>query len=104
MAKPQIIKATSAGKTAGVAIDLTKFRAGIGLVVGISENGSATYTVEAAGDRTDVADGSKLWVALPLLKSKTVATLSNLSYPVTAVRLNVDSVTGTLQLAVVYAD
>ena len=51
----------------------------------------------------DVDDSAKLWVALPLLIGKTTALTSNIAYPVTAVRLNAASVTGTLQLSVICA-
>lgn len=104
MAKnPQIVTLTAAGTSAGLAVDTQNFSYGVGLVVGISVGGSATYTVECTGDRLDVPDANKLWVALPLLTSKTTAQTSNLAFPVTALRLNAASVTGTLQLSLITA-
>lgn len=103
MANPQIVSATASGTTVGLAIDVVSFKYGVGLVVGISAGGAATYTVECTGDRLDTPDAAKLWVALPLLTAKTTAQTSNLAYPVMAVRLNVASVTGTVQLSVIAA-
>lgn len=84
-----------------MAIDVVSFKYGVGLVVGLSAGGSATYTVECSGDRLDTPDSVKLWVALPLLTNKSTALTSNLEYPVMAVRLNAASLNGTLQLSVV---
>lgn len=102
-ANPQIVTLTAPGTSAAVQVDVVSFAFGVGLVVGISPGGSATYTVEVSGDRYDTPDASKLWVALPLLTAKTTAQTSNLAYPVTAIRLNAASVNGTLQLALITA-
>ncbi len=103
MVDPQIITLTAAGISPSIRLDVSRFRDGVGLVIGISPQGSAIYTVECTGDRADVDDSVKLWVALPLLTNKNAATTSNLEFPVTALRLNAAAVSGTLQLAVICA-
>ncbi len=101
MSNPQIVAMTTSGTSAGLAIDLSRFGHGVGLVIGFSSGAVAAYTVECTGDRLDTPDASKLWVALPCLYNQNSAQTSNLAFPVTAVRLNVSVVTGTVQLSVI---
>ena len=103
MSNPQIVALSAPGVSAGLAIDTVKFHYGVGLVIGISVGGTAIYTVECSGDRLDTPDSAKLWVQLPCLINQTAAQTSNLAFPVTAVRLNVSSVSGTVQLSVIQA-
>ena len=103
MANPQIVSLEASGTSDGLAIDTAVFADGIGLVVGLSDGAAAEYTIQCSGDRVDTPDDDKLWVNLPLLVGKTTALTSNLEYPVTSVRLNVASLAGRIQLAVVYA-
>lgn len=101
MSNPQIVALTAVGTSAGLAIDLSRFAFGVGLVIGFGSGTTAIYTVQASGDRLDTPDASKLWVNLPCLTSQTTALTSNLAFPVTAVRIIAHSLSGTLQLAVI---
>ena len=104
MANPQITTLSSAGVSPSIAVDLTSFGFGIGLVIGFAAGTVAVYTVECSGDRLDTPDSQKLWVPLPCLISQNTAQTSNLAYPVTAVRLNGAVVQGTVQLSVICAN
>lgn len=98
---PRVQALTAAGITPSIPIDLSNFGYGVGIVVGFGVGTVAIYSVEATGDRLDIADASKLWVALPLLTNQNSAQTSNLAFPVTAVRLNAGTVSGTVQLSVI---
>src|SRR3990167_361110 len=96
------ITVTAAGASSAIPIDLKYFKYGIGLVVTIPAGSSATYDVEVTGD--DPKGALTNWNPHDILKNKTASANSNLAYPVTAVRLNPDAITGSLTLAVVTAE
>lgn len=94
---------TAAGTSVPLPIDLNKFRGGVGILVTLSDNGSADYDVEVTGDPRG-RDGFSHWNKHDILKAKSASANSNLAFPVTGVRLYARSLTGTLTISVVYAE
>lgn len=93
---------TAAGYSTAIPVDVNKFRGGVGILVTLSDSGSADYDVEVTGDHR--AAGFSHWNKHDILKAKSASANSNLAYPVTGLRLYARSLNGTLTLSVVYAE
>ena len=96
----QTITATGGAKP--VKIELGTFRRGVGLIVTIPDGSSAKYDVEVTG--TPLDQDTKIWNKHDILQDKEESANSNLAFPVTAVRINPSSITGTIYFAVVQVE
>lgn len=96
------ITVTTTGASAAIPINLAKFHYGVGILVTLSDGGSATYDVEVTGDKA--ADGFTRWNKHDVLQNKAASANSNLAYPVTGVRIKPSALSGSLTLAVVQTD
>jgi hypothetical protein len=73
----------------------------LGLVATISPGAVLNYTVQITADRAPITGGN--WNNHDILVNQTASGNSNITYPVTGVRLNVTSYTsGTVNLGVAY--
>lgn len=109
-----IIQILTAVGTGGVIpINLRRFQFGVGLLVTLQPNSTATYTVQVTGD--DVSQffnpavpiglaNSLNWNSHDTLVGKIASANGNLAYPCTAVRLLVSALVGTIAFAVVQAE
>lgn len=96
---------TTTGPSAPILINLAQFHYGVGILVHIYEGGSALYNVEVTGTDPTNPAGLRHWNLHDILQNMTVSGNSNLLFPVTAVRLNVQSIStgGSVYLSVVQA-
>lgn len=88
---------TAAGFSDPIPIDLRRFHMGVGLIATLS--GTGLYTVQVSGD--DPRAGFTHWNDHDLMNGLSASQNGNLAFPVTAVRLNATSLTGTLTLSVI---
>ena len=93
---------TATGGSTPVPIDLRLFRGGVGIIVTVPDDSSATYDVEVTGD--DLTGVPTHWNKHDVLQSKSASANSNLAYPVTAIRLNPSSIVGSIVMAVVQVE
>lgn len=71
----------------------------LGLVCTVSSGASLTYTVQVTADQVPTSSGN--WNSHDVLVAQTASANSNISYPVTAVRLNVTAYSsGSVNLGV----
>ena len=100
---PTVVKAiTATGGSDPVRINLTTFRRGVGLLVNVPDTSSATYDVEVTGD--DPGGALSVWNKHDILQGQTESANSNLAFPVTAVRINPSSITGTIYCSVIQVE
>lgn len=100
---------TVTGGSVPIPINLATFRYGVGIIVTIPSGSSCTYDVEVTGDELDGTSGMQAggvpaivnWNKHDILNNKSASANSNLAYPVTAVRINPSSLSGSVVLAVV---
>lgn len=92
--RPVTLAQTGAGSTQGYVADLyiSPFNIGFGVVV----SGTVNYTVEHTFDGTN-------WFPHPTIASKATAQDGNYSFPVTQIRLTVNSGGGTATLTLIQA-
>jgi hypothetical protein len=94
---------TQSGPGKSAAIEVEPPTAGtprLSLICTISAGSILTYSVEVTGDSPASPGGN--WNAHDVIAAQTDSTVSNVTYPVTAVRLNVTAYTsGSVHLAVV---
>jgi hypothetical protein len=96
------IKTISAvGVSLPIRIELEAFKFGVGLLVTVSEGSSLVYDVEVSGD--DQSGSPIHWNKHDELHDLSVSANSNLAYPVSFIRLNMKSGTGSVTLGVVQA-
>ncbi len=88
--------------TPSVAVDLHRFRYGIGILCTIPVGQSADYDVEVSGDDPGTPDADKNWNKHDILKAKTASANSNLAYPVSAIRVYLRG--GWVNVAIVTAE
>ena len=95
---------TAAGSTAPVPMNqyVTPFNVALSAIV----TGTVNYTVQYTFDNvfaSDYVPSSGNWTNHPSLTSQTTTLSSNIAYPVTAIRLTVNSGTGTVALTIIEA-
>ena len=96
---------TAVGTSTPIVINLAQFHYGVGIIVHIYDGASALYDVQVTGwDPTDPA-GLRHWNLHDILQGMSTSGNSNLLFPVTAVRLNVQSIStgGSVFMSVVQA-
>jgi hypothetical protein len=97
----------AAGLSAAIPIDLRRWnsRGGAGIIVTL--NGTGLWGVDVSGDQQEIvqgrAPGFTNWNKHDFLTSLSASANGNLAYPVTAIRLNVTSLTGTITMSLVMA-
>ncbi len=95
---------TAAGSTAPVPMNqyVTPFNVALSAIV----TGTVNYTVQYTFDNvfaSNYVPSSGNWTNHPSLTSQTTTLSSNIAYPVTAIRLTVNSGTGTVALTIIEA-
>jgi len=95
---------TATGGSQPVPIDLRLFRGGVGIIVTVPDDSSATYDVEVTGADPSTPQANWEWNLHDVLQSKSASANSNLAYPVTAIRLNPSSIVGSIVMAVVQVE
>ena len=106
----QTVTATTTGATQPIVLDLLKFQhgQGVGVVITVPSGASANYTVQVTGDNVQFGGGIPTnWNALDdCLVNANTSQNSNIAFPVTAVRLNVASLSagGSITLAIIATD
>lgn len=99
------VSMTAVGTSTPILINLAQFHYGVGIIVHIFDGASALYSVQVTGwDPTDPT-GLKHWNLHDILQNMSVSGNSNLLFPVSAVRLNVQSIStgGSVYMSVVQA-
>jgi hypothetical protein len=86
---------TAAGVSDAIPVDLRRFKFGCGIICTMT--GTGAYKVQVTGDKGPYVN----WNDHDLLQGLTASKNGNLAYPVTAIRLNATSLTGTLTVALV---
>ncbi len=86
-----------------IPIDLHRFRYGVGIVVTIPDQSSGNYDVQVTGDDLSLGAPTR-WNKHDILQSISTSKNSNLAYPVTAVRLKANSVSGSIVMSVIQAE
>lgn len=98
--RPIRLTAAAPGNTTPAVLDLciTPFNVGLGIVI----TGTATYTVQFTFDPPDAI---VTWFnsSDTAVVAATTNQMSNIAFPVTAVRLNVAAVTGSVTMTVIQA-
>jgi len=99
--RPITLSQTGAGSTTAAPMDhyISPFNVGFGVVV----SGTVNYTVQHTFD--DVFDTSvtPVWFNHPVIAAQTANQDGNYAFPVTAIRLTVNSGTGTATIKIVQA-
>ena len=95
---------TATGGSTPVPIDLRLFRGGVGIIVTVPDDSSATYDVEVTGNDLTTSPTTYQWNKHDVLQGKSASANSNLAYPVTAIRLNPSSIVGSIVMAVVQVE
>lgn len=101
----QMIVSSTSGPSSPLVMNLnaTPFNVGFGVVV----QGSPTYTVQHTFDNLSNATGSGTgfvtWFNHPTIASETINADGNYAFPVSGIRVNVTSGTGTATLTVIQA-
>lgn len=102
------------GPSAPLLVDLRRFHFGCSIICTLSAGGSASYWVEISGDLQEPVQGISAapinWNTHDIIGGGTypptpvtTSANSNLAFPATFVRLNCQSLTGTLTLSLVMA-
>jgi hypothetical protein len=97
--KVQILSQTGAGSTSPVVANTntSPFNVGFGVIV----SGTVNYTVQHTFD--DPADGFSTWFPHPTIASLAANADGNYAFPVTGIRLTVNSGGGTATLKLIQA-
>jgi hypothetical protein len=97
--KVQIVSQTGAGSTSALVMntDITPFNVGFGILV----SGTVNYTVQHTFD--DPAVGFSTWFPHPTIASQSASADGNYAFPVTGIRLTVNSGGGTATLKLIQA-
>ena len=92
---------TAAGSTPAVPMDqyISPFNVGFGVVV----TGTVNYTVQHTFDDIFDGDVTPTWFNHPVIASQTANQDGNYAFPVTAIRLTVNSGSGTATITIVQA-
>lgn len=95
---------TTAGAQTPIVISMAKFRRGVGLIYTVVGTTVAVASVEVSGDNPKFAITH--WNLHDLMQAMATSGNGNLAYPVSAVRLNVASLSvgGSVNFAVVQVD
>lgn len=102
----QMIVSSSSGASAPLVMNLnaTPFNVGFGVVV---TSGSPTYTVQHTFDNLSNSSGSAsgftTWFDHPTIAAQTANADGNYAFPVSGIRVNVTSGTGTVTLTLIQA-
>ncbi len=98
----------SATTSQAIPMNLKRYKQGVGLIVTLSSGANLTVAVQVTGDdvqKSTYVASTGNWNDHDTLKALTANANGNLSFPVTAVRLNVTPwVSGTVTLSVVQAE
>ena len=102
--RPIVLSQTGAGATRVAPMDnyISPFNVALGVLV----SGTVNYTVQYTFDNvfaSGYSPASGNWVDHPSLTAQTTTKDSNIAYPVTGVRLNVNSGTGSATLTIIQA-
>jgi hypothetical protein len=97
--KVQIVSQTGAGSTSSLVMNtnVTPFNVGFGVLV----TGTVNYTVQHTFD--DPAVGFSTWFPHPTIASQSANADGNYAFPVTGIRLTVNSGGGTATLKLIQA-
>ena len=97
--KVQIVSQTGAGSTAPLVMNtnISPFNVGFGVIV----TGTVNYTIQHTFD--DPAIGFSTWFPHPTVASQAANADGNYAFPVTGIRLTVNSGGGTAQLKLIQA-
>jgi hypothetical protein len=102
--RPVRVVLRAAGVSAPIPLDVNQSPFSVGL--GATISGTATYTVQYTFDDVFASGfdpSAAAWISHTGLTDKTTSADNSLTYPVTAVRLNVASVSGSVTLNVIQA-
>ncbi len=99
--RPIVVSKTGAGSSAAIPLDhyQTPFNVGIGVVV----NGSVNYTIQHTIDNVQDATVTPTWFSHPSLAGLAANADGNYAFPVTAVKILVNSGAGTATATIVQA-
>jgi hypothetical protein len=99
--RPIVIAKTGEGSTNPVPMDhyRTPFNVGFGVVV----SGTVNYTIQHTFDNVQNAAITPTWFNHPVIASQTANADGNYAFPVTAIRLTVNSGAGTATATIVQA-
>lgn len=97
--KVQIVSQTGAGSTAPLVMNtnISPFNVGFGVIV----TGTVNYTIQHTFD--DPAVGFSTWFPHPTVAAQAANADGNYAFPVTGIRLTVNSGGGTAQLKLIQA-
>lgn len=97
--KVQIVSQTGAGSTAPLVMNtnISPFNVGFGVIV----TGTVNYTIQHTFD--DPAIGFSTWFPHPTVAAQAANADGNYAFPVTGIRLTVNSGGGTAQLKLIQA-
>lgn len=102
----QTLSDASGGAKTGNTIPLDVFISPFNTSLSVTVTGTVSYTVQYTFDNVQASDwvaASGNWVDHPSLTTKTASLDSNLAYPATAVRIVLNSGTGSVRFTVIQA-
>ena len=102
----QTVSDASVSAKSGNAIPLDVFISPFNTTLSVTVTGTVNYTVQYTFDNVQASDwtpGAANWVDHPSLTSKTGSLDSNLAYPATAVRIVLNSGSGSVRFTVIQA-
>jgi len=102
----QTVSDASVAAKSGNAIPLDVFISPFNTTLSVTVTGTVNYTVQYTFDNVQASDWTPVtanWVDHPSLTSKTGSLDSNLAYPATAVRIVLNSGSGSVRFTVIQA-